>query len=226
MKEHKALEYKETIDSNTFLKTVSAYANYGSGRIVFGIDDDGKTIGISNPVDACLRIEHKINDNIKPSPDYTLGITNDNTIILEVQEGPYKPYFYKGKAYKRNDTSTLIVERLELNRLVLEGQNRNFEELEATSQDLTFDTLEKEFINTVKIKDLNDDILKTLGFYTNQEKFNNAAALLSDHNPFKGVDIIKFGNDIDEILDRVTYEHISVISLLKETVNVYKKYYQ
>lgn len=226
MKEHKTLEYKETINSNTFLKTVSAYANYGGGRIIFGISDDGKITGIANPEDACLSIEHKINDNIKPSPDFTLGITINNTVILDVEEGLDKPYFYKGKAYKRNDTSTLEVARFELKRLILEGENRTFEELESTSQDLTFKSLEKTFHETLNIKNINDDILKTLGFYTSDKKFNIAAALLSDHNTFKGVDIIKFGDDIDEIMDRITLENMSVISELTETVEVYKKYYQ
>lgn len=47
MKESRALECKETV-TNSFLKTVSAYANYGRGQIVFGIDDEGKTSGISD----------------------------------------------------------------------------------------------------------------------------------------------------------------------------------
>lgn len=48
MRESKYLEYKESV-TNTFLKTVSAYANYGSGEIVFGIADDGQIIGIDDP---------------------------------------------------------------------------------------------------------------------------------------------------------------------------------
>lgn len=32
MKEHRELEFKESI-TNTFLKTVSAFANYGSGKL-------------------------------------------------------------------------------------------------------------------------------------------------------------------------------------------------
>ena len=40
MKENRELELKSII-TNTFFKTVSAFANYGSGRIIFGIDDDG-----------------------------------------------------------------------------------------------------------------------------------------------------------------------------------------
>ena len=38
MREDKCLEFKENIQSNTFLKTISAFANYGTGEIIFGID--------------------------------------------------------------------------------------------------------------------------------------------------------------------------------------------
>ena len=41
MGENNRLEYKETINSNTFLKTVSAYANYGGVKIIFVFSDDG-----------------------------------------------------------------------------------------------------------------------------------------------------------------------------------------
>lgn len=59
MKETRVLEYKETI-TNTFLKTVSAYANYSGGVIVFGVKDDGSVIGISDPKKSCLDIEKKL----------------------------------------------------------------------------------------------------------------------------------------------------------------------
>ena len=107
MRETRTIEFKESIESNTFLKTISAYANYNKGQIIFGIQDDGTVIGIQNPEQACLNLENKINDNIKPVPTYTLNITSENTIVLEVYEGPFKPYLYKGKAYKRNDSSTI-----------------------------------------------------------------------------------------------------------------------
>ena len=71
MRETKSLEFKESI-TNTFLKTVSAYANYGTGKIQFGIKDDGAIIGIENPREACLSIENKINDTINPIPNFRL----------------------------------------------------------------------------------------------------------------------------------------------------------
>ena len=52
MKESKELELKSTI-TNTFLKTVSAFSNYNSGKIIFGIDDNGKIIGLENIEQLC-----------------------------------------------------------------------------------------------------------------------------------------------------------------------------
>ena len=70
-----------------------------------------------------MDIENKINDSISPQPDYTLEIqNNDQTIKLTVKNGPQKPYLYKSKAYKRNDTATIEVDFLEFSRLVLEGK--------------------------------------------------------------------------------------------------------
>ena len=226
MRENKQLEFKENISTNTYLKTISAFANYDGGKIIFGISDNGVIRGIDNPMQACLDIENKINDNIKPMPRYTLDIQDNSTISLEVYRGQFKPYLYKGKAYKRNDSSTVEVDRLELNRLILEGNNLSYEEIASSFQDLTFIELENELKKVLGISFLTEYILRTLDLFTSDMKYNNVAALLSDNNQFIGVDIIRFGDTIDEIMDRETYDNISILSMLKNSVNMYKKYYQ
>lgn len=226
MRENKQLEFKENISTNTYLKTISAFANYDGGKIIFGISDNGVIRGIDNPIQACLDIENKINDNIEPMPRYTLDIQDNSSIFLEVYRGQFKPYLYKGKAYKRNDSSTVEVDRLELNRLILEGNNLSYEEIASSFQDLTFIELENELKKVLGISFLTEDILRTLDLFTSDMKYNNVAALLSDNNQFIGVDIIRFGDTIDEIMDRETYDNISILSMLKNSVNMYKKYYQ
>ena len=215
MRESRTLEYKENLSSNTFLKTISAYANYGEGKIIFGINDQGNIIGITDPVNGCLNLENKINDSLSPVPEFRLEI-QENTIVLTVYEGRYKPYLYKGKAYKRNDSSTVEVDRLEYNRLILEGCNQTFEEITSFNQQLTFAKLETEFTRVMGIEKINKDILKTLELYSDQSGFNNAAALLADDNQFTGIDIIRFGDTIDEIMDRESLENISILSQLEK----------
>ena len=95
-------------------------------RNFFGIDDNGDVKGLADVKQACLDIENKINDSITPQPDYTLELqNNDRTIKLTVKSGLQKPYLYKSKAYKRNDTATIEVDILELSRLILEGKILN-----------------------------------------------------------------------------------------------------
>lgn len=125
--ENRYVEFKESTKSKTYLKTVSAFANYDGGKIYFGIRDDGSVCGVENIIKERLNIENQINDNIKPRPNYHIEVDDQNILVLEVICGEDKPYYYNNKAYKRNDTSTIEIERLELQRLILEGQNLNFE---------------------------------------------------------------------------------------------------
>ena len=224
-RESRSLEYKENMDSNTSMKTISAYANYGNGVIIFGITDDGRVKGVSNPEKAALNLENKINDSMNPVPEYSIEIRGDSTVALTVYEGNYKPYLYRGKAYKRNDSATIEVSRMEYGRLVLEGQDKSFEEIPAAGQQLEFSQLERELVRVTGISGLSTDILKTLELYSDKAGFNNAAALLADENTFMGIDMIRFGAGIDEIMDRETFEKMSIISQLGESIRIFKKYY-
>ena len=224
MKETKILEFKETTETNSFLKTVSAFANYSDGKIVFGICDDGTVKGIDDPNEACLNLENKLNDSIKPIPFYTLEINKDNTITLEVKKGIYTPYFYKGKAYKRNDTATIEVDRLELNRLVLEGMSQTYEEQVSSKQELSFLQLEKELSEKLGIDKITADILRTLGLIKNH-KYNNAAALIADKNEYLGIDIVRFGKNINELMNRSMCDNISILQMYHHAMEFYEMYY-
>ena len=226
MKETKKLEFKSDI-TNTFLKTVSAFANYEGGQIRFGVADNGAVIGLKNPVQACLDIENKINDTIRPQPQYELVVQeSDKTVTLIVEAGRNKPYTYKSKAYRRNDTATIEVDELELTRLILQGKNINYEELPADNQELSFKILEKRAKQEIGIKSLNKDVLKTLNLYSDSDGYKQAAALLADENEFPGIDIARFGESISIILKRVTFEHESVLEELEKAVRIYRDYYQ
>ena len=103
-------------------------------------------------------------------------------ICVLLIKGRYKPYLYKGKAYRRSDTASVEVDRIELNRLTLEGNNLYFESLVNEDEDMTFEELEKSLIEKLGITKVNDDTLRTLGLYTKEGQLNNAASLLSDKN--------------------------------------------
>ena len=226
MRETRILEFKETI-TNTFLKTVSAFSNYAGGTIFFGVDDDGNIKGLPDAKQACLDIENKINDSISPQPNYTLEIqNNDQTIKLTVKSGFQKPYLYKSKAYKRNDTATIEVDTLEFSRLILDGKNIRFEELPCKDQELSFEVLHRKLKESIQIETFNQDTLKTLNLYDNVNGFNNAAGVLADKNRFPGIDIVKFGENISIIQKRSTFENTSVLDAYEKAIDVFRDYYR
>ena len=227
MRESKTLEFKENV-TNTFLKTVSAFSNFGDGDIEFGVDDDGNKVGIEEPDKVCLDLENKINDSIKPRPDFKFKINRTtNVITLSVMEGMYKPYLYKGKAYKRNDTATVEIDQVELTRLILAGNNMSYEKLQYMGkQTLSFHLLEKKLVEILGIEKLNNDILRTLNLCMEDGRYNNAAGLLADKNDFPGTDAAKFGKDINEIMERKILSGISVLEQYEQAVDMFRRHYQ
>ncbi|MDC7279124.1 putative DNA binding domain-containing protein [Butyrivibrio fibrisolvens] len=221
--ENKYLEYKESV-TKRFLKTVSAFANYEGGKIIFGIDDNGKELGLEEPVAEKLKIEEMINSNLKPIPEYELSIHN-KSVILEVQPGKNKPYFYENKAYKRSDTSTVEMDTFELKNLIIEGINIDFEEVKSRNQNLEFLYLENAFKKELKIEGLNKDVLKTLRLFNDKDGFNMAAYLLSDNLEGVGIDAIKFGQSINEIVKRITLTNGSILKQFDKIEEIYEDYY-
>nr|MCR5661022.1 putative DNA binding domain-containing protein [bacterium] len=225
MRENKHLEFKQEINDK-FLKTVSAFANYDGGDIIFGIADDGEKTGLKNIDQQCLIIENKINDSLEPKPDFTLSVNEkDKTITLHVNRGSHPPYLYKNKAYKRNSTSTVETDIIETKRLILDGERLNLEELKSNNQHLSFTYLEKEFQEVLGIKALNEDVLKTLNLFSDTDGYNIAALILSDQNSFPGIDIARFGENINIILHRVTFENCSLLKMFNEAINIFEQYY-
>lgn len=226
MRESKALEFKEKV-TKTFLKTVSAFANFGNGTILFGVDDDGTECGIDDPETRRLEVENMINDTISPRPKYTLEIKKKEKVLeLKVYEGKDKPYLYSGKAYRRSDTSTVEVDQTELRRLILEGKNLNYEDLPSNNQDLSFSYLEAMLQKKMGIEKLTADVCKTLGFFTDEGEYTNCAELFSDKNSIQGIDVARFGKSISEIKERKNLSGTCILQQYEEAVEWFKRDYR
>lgn len=225
-KESARLEFKEK-PTRTYLKTVSAYANYEGGKIVFGVDDKGVPIGLEgNLADIALFIENAVNDAIEPVPHFSLDADEKaRTVTLTVYEGIGKPYLYQGKAYRRNDTATVQVDRLELKRLVLAGSNMTFDEAPASDKDLSFSELGRRLKDELGLDEFGQDVMRTLGLVNRDGTYSNAAALLADDNSFGGCDIIRFGDTVSDILERQTHVDVSVLLQLERALSMYETYY-
>ena len=226
MRETHNLEFKEKI-SDSFLKTVVAFANYSGGEILFGVDDNGEFIGLSNLKDDAMVIENKINDFIKPQIGFKIETDDEEKVIkLIVYPGDEKPYFYKSKSYKRNDSSTVEVDSFELKKLIMEGQNKSYDSLSTGVTSYSFLYLENKFRDIVGIKNINNDILKTLELVDRENSLTNAGNLFADHNDYNLIDIVRFGDNQNTILNRERFRDISILEAFDKSVEKYKEYYQ
>jgi len=70
------------------------------------------------------------------------------------------------------------------------------------------------------------DTLKTLELYKDGEGFTVAAELLADQNSFSGIDMIRFGDSINILLDRELHERESILTQYDAALSMYRKYYQ
>jgi len=229
LKEGYNIEFKEEI-SRTFLKTVCAFANFNNGEIIFGLDDDGNVVGMNYSKEKSLQIENMINDSLTPVPEYKIIIEKigDAEIIrLAVTKGKDTPYYCNGKAYRRADSATVEVDRFELRRLAMEGINIGYENLKASSQNLNFHVLESRLKEEAGIEKISLDVLKTLNLFNKDGYYNIAGELLSDKNDleFAGIDVVRFGKDINKILYRETISKISLISQFSRAIEIFEQYY-
>lgn len=164
------------------------------------------------------RIENTINDKIKPRPYYEIiseEIHGKEIIIITIYNGENMPYTLNDIAYKRMDTSTIPVERLEYETLILRGRNLTFEIMEFEGGKLRFSYLEKKLDRYININKISMDTLKSIELVIN-DKYVNAAALIADNNPIvtSSVALIRYeGNSVLNIKDR---ELLSGISILEQ----------
>ena len=140
-------------------------------------------------------------------------------------EGPAKPYCYRGKAYRRADSSTVEVSRLEYNRLALKGLNMSFDALESLEQPSTFACLAGELQDKLGINQLDKATLISLELRNLDGACNNAASLLAGENVFPGIDMARFGESINVMRSRRTFAGVSVLRQMHDALAFFEENY-
>ncbi|NMB18690.1 MAG: MarR family transcriptional regulator [Erysipelothrix sp.] len=228
--ETKTLELKEKY-TKSYLKTVSAFATYETGRIIFGVKDSGEIVGIED-IDNCkLKIENAINTSIQPLPHFlieVLEIEKKKIVQLTVFKGSSSPYYYKHRVYRRADTSTVHVDSNELEELILQGKNMSFVDLPSKQKNLSFNYLESA-LKKVRDEDfhLDNNTLKTLHLI-HDGSYNRAAEIFSDQpeNNYASVDIVRFGDSISIFLERKEINNCCLIQQFEEALDFFDKWYK
>lgn len=222
--ESDTLEYKEIVNDK-YLKTVCAFSNQNGGKIVFGITDDLKVKSVKK---INLTLEFVINEIItKVSPIPFFNIMENKflrTIHLEVFPSNNPPYFYKNKTYFRHHSSTVPATNKDLGSLI---ENRNIFELDEKlikKDDLTFNSLSREFNNINKFFKWSNDVFHIFELKENQQ-FNVAALYLSDQNNLPGIEVLIFQKNPSHLMEKLVFESCSVLDQLNDVFNIFQQKY-
>ena len=162
--ESKTLEFKESFPKNIAIaKTVIAFANGAGGKLIIGVNDQGRIVGIDEDslFETQDRIASIIYDVCYPNiiPEiYTANIGGKLVLVTEVFPGNLKPYYIKQKG--KNDGTYIRVGATNRkaayeNIVYIERQRRNICFDEDVHYDYDVNTLdlsplEKEFKNINK----------------------------------------------------------------------------
>ena len=150
--ESEKIEFKENAKTNTYIKTVVAFANGNGGKIVFGVKDNKEIVGVENEFEVMDGIINAISDSCYPMivPDISLHTLENKTVILvEIEGGKKKPYYLKSKGvqkgtYIRSGATTRIIEEdYVLKELVLEGENKYFDQQVCYGESVSDEEIEK-----------------------------------------------------------------------------------
>ena len=151
IKEREHVELKSSLSlMNEIIQAISAFSNTKGGRVIIGVDDSEKVLGVEIGKGTIENLANTIGQNTEPKVQPTIKvetIDNKKIIIIEVKESLDKLVLAFGRPFKRVGKSSPRMSKDEYERLILE---KHREKLYFDSQICKGATLED--INTSKLK--------------------------------------------------------------------------
>ena len=123
--ESEVLEFKETTGQRSeACRTLCAMLNHRGGRVVFGVNKQGKIVGQQVTDKTVEDVVQELRQHIDPPvfPVFErIDVSEGRQVLLvTVDRGDQRPYSYREKCYRRVGTTTLEMDRLAAGRMVLE----------------------------------------------------------------------------------------------------------
>ena len=227
--EDKRTEFKIKLTDN-IEKEVIAFLNTDGGNIFIGVDDKGKIQGNLGDLDLLQRtIKDRIKDNIMPS---TLGlfdvvineVEGKRYIQIIVAKGNERPYYLRGMGMTPDSCFIRVGSAVEsmssevILNLFSKRARYSLKNIKSPKQDLEFKTLKIYYQENGY--EVNENFLKKLDLYNDNNEFNYMAYLLSDNNNVS-IQFAKY--DGDDVYNLVENEDFGFCSLIKITNNILNK---
>lgn len=177
----------------SWCKSVSAFANGVGGVLIFGIADDGNTVGIDSPEADAEKISEIIKTRLDPIPEFRLRFekADDKTlIIINIMPGEDTPYYYSAdgvlEAYVRVGNESVKATAVEQKRLIMRGRNISYDTQISPYKvtDYAFTKLRERYKKWTG-KSFEDKDMISFGLATDDDYLTNAGALLADECPIR-----------------------------------------
>lgn len=124
IEENEAIELKSSLSLiNEIIEAVSAFSNTKGGKIIIGVNNAGRILGVEMGKDTIERLANKIAQNTDPKIQPGIKVENidkKKIIIIEVMESLDKLVLAFGRPFKRIGKSSHKMSKDEYERLILE----------------------------------------------------------------------------------------------------------
>ena len=153
--ESKTLEFKSKLPdkSETYMKTIVAFANTSGGRLIIGIDDNKSIVGVNKDevFEIMDKVANAISDACEPQivPDISIKTIKDKCIIvIEIYPGANRPYYLKSKGkergtYIRSAATSRLADFDKIRELEMEGKNLSWDEQICVGYEVTTEAINK-----------------------------------------------------------------------------------
>lgn len=230
MTETNRIEFKRELTRDLDLeREVVAFLNYREGGMIyFGIDDNGKAVGVKDIDGDMLKIKDRIRTGISPSP---MGLFDvkvehiDNVPVIKVfiSSGSEKPYYKtryglseKG-CFMRVGTAAEPMTSAQIEDLYARRVHNSLKNVVSPRQDLTFAQLKIYY--TEKGFQLNDNFIRSLDLMTDDGKYNYVAYLLADENG-NSMKLAKYsGTDRYNLISNNEYGYCCLITATQKVLD-------
>lgn len=186
--ESETVELKERYTAD-LIKEIIAFANTKGGRVYLGVSDSGVIVGVKDADFVMQQIMNALRDSVRP--DITMfsqiePLEKEGKIILKitVAQGTKRPYYLYAKGlkpsgvYVRNEASSAPASEDYIRMMIKTTDGDSFEMNRSVLQELTFDSLSKEFEK--RKLEFSDIQMENLGLMTPDKIYTNMGLLVSD----------------------------------------------
>lgn len=187
------VEFKRAIPSKAsdLADEICAFANAAGGVVIIGVDDNGKTVGVTMDNVTRSRLQNVLN-TIEPKLDVSVQeLTRDRKTIvcLQCTSGKYKPYTVSGSIIIRNGPNSEKITSVQQMRDFFQQSDKIFfDEIVCSDFNYPKDFDDDFFNRFLKASGISkslptETMLENLNLVEDDMKFKNGAVLFFGRNP-------------------------------------------